>query len=395
MAEVALKSIKCAKVGKKQSTCCYLVLSETGLPRLDFTYRDGNGDQLTLQCENITAIDLRVEAKFGSIEAMKGTLLVECSVLQTTNPANNNSAPPSSEKSSKSCLVQGTFHVNETGAVRDLLRKLRSNHLSSNLDKTVSQPNNRQTSPKHYKEGLPSWVQFIPHYIYSKRTRQCIQLAIYIYLVFSIMWALWQLYRYVDVIREFVRPLIDMFQYQYQLVDYVIQFLNTLFEEYTIQWLCFIKPLCTVTAVMSAPLLQILGQLGLVLRMVMQIVTSSCTLLWPLVRPVLNIGYQLAYFLFTVIRALKNTLVQLWLPFSDISVPTIIGTYFKAGKNMLWALWHGLGQAQLDPIKAQLVIVRTTVIHSGKAVGLGMMRLGRKIYKFVWLRRSAQAEKEE
>ena len=395
MAGVPLKSIKCGKIRKKQPNC-YLVLPEIDVPRLDFICRDTTNGDLTLQCENITAIDLKVEAKFGSIEAMKGTLLVECSILENHSAIETtNNISETFCKRSANCLVQATFHVDETGAVRDILRKLRSNNFNSNLDENTTVNSNPKSNPKKFKEGLPSWVQYIPHYLYSKRTRQCIQLAIYIYLVFSVMWALWQLYRYVDFVRETVQPLIDLLQYQYRLLGYVIQFFNTVFEEYTIQWLCFIRPLYTVISTMAAPLLQTIGQLGPVLRIVTQSVTNSCAVLWPVVKPVLNIGYQLMYFVFTILRALKNMLARLWFPFVDISVPTIVGTYFRAIRNMLLVLWHSLGQAQLDPLKAQLVIVRTTVIHSSKALGLGMVRLARKIYKVIWLRRSARVEKEE
>ena len=403
MAEVPLKSIKCGKVCRKQPNC-YLVLPETGLSRLDFIYRDGNDDILTLQCEDITAVDLRVEAKFGSIEAMKGTLLVECSVLQTKNTtlessSNNNSTSPSEiyGERSKNCLVRATFHVNETGAVRDVIRKLRGHYSRPNSDQnTAGNPQNTpQNQSKVFQEGLPSWVEYVPHYVYSKRTRQFIQVAIYIYLIFSVTWALWQLYRYVDFVRECVQPLIEFLQYQYRVLDHLIRFFNTLLEEYTIQWLCFIKPLCTVTSAIAAPLLQMFGQLGPILRIIAQTVTNSCTILWPIFKPVVNVGYQFGHLLLIIFRVLKNTLARLWLLFVDNSVPAVIVAYLRAIKRMLWVLWNSLGQAQLDPLRVQLVIVRTTVIQSGKAVSFGMVRLVRKIYKVIWLRRSARIEKEE
>ena len=399
MVEVPLNSIKCGKFCKKQSNC-YLTLPESGLLRLDFIYSDGNDDILTLQCKDITAVDLRVEAKFGSIEAMKGTLLVECSVLQTTKTAlkpsgDIDSAPPPeiSGKLSET-LVRATFHVNETGAVRDVIRKLRGQYSRSNSDQGKTQ-NTPQNYPDIFQEGLPSWVEYVPHYLYSKRTRRGIQLAIYIYLIFSVTWALWQLYRYVDFVRECIRPLIEFLQYQYRILDHLIRFFNTLLEEYTVQWLCFIKPLCTVISAIAAPLLQIFGQLGPIFQVIAQGVAKSCTILWPIFKPVVNVGYQLGYLVVILLRVLKSTLARLWFLFVDNSVATIIVAYFRATKHMLWVLWNSLGQAQLDPLKVQLVIVRTTVIQSGKAVGFGIVRLVRNIYKVIWLRRSARINKEE
>ena len=373
MAEVPLKAIKCGRIRKKQPNC-FLVLPETAMPKLEFICRDETNGDVTLQCENITAIDLKVEAKFGSIEAMKGTILVESSVLQKLTPSTigttyNNSATTSesSTKQYRNCLVQATFHVKETGAVRDLLRKLQSN---SNLSTNTTPNGDTNHSQTHFKEGLPHWVRYIPHYFYSKRTRQCIQLAIYVYFVFSVMWALWQLYRYVDFVREAVQPLIEFIQYQYRLLGYVIEFFSALFEKYTVQWLCFIKPLYMVMSTVAAP------------------ITNSFMALWPVVKPVLNIGYQIFLLVFAIFRALKNTVARL--------CPAIdIGTYFRALKSMLWVLWRSLGQAQLDPLKAQLILVRTTVINSSRALSLGMVRLVRKIYKVIWLRRSAHLEKED
>ena len=392
MAEVPLKAIKCGRIRKKQPNCS-LVLAEKPIPKLEFICRDESNGDMTLQCENITAIDLKVEAKFGSIEAMKGTVLVECSVLEkltpsTTGTTGNNSGT-TSESSTKrypNCLVQATFHVKETGAVRDLLRKLRTN---SNLSSgTTSGTNHSESNTTRFKEGLPQWVRYIPHYLYSKRTRQCIQLAIYVYFVFSVMWALWQLYRYVGFVRESVQPLVEFLQYQYRLLGFVIEFFSALFEKYTVQWLCFIKPLYMVMSTMAAPLLQTVAQLGPVIRIVTQGITNSCMALWPVAKPVLNVGYQLLLFVFSVFRALKNTMAKLF-PVFDI------GTHFRAFKNMLWALWISLSQVQLDPLKVQLILVRTTIINSSRALSLGMVRLARKVYKVIWLRRSARLEKED
>ncbi|XP_028404340.1 uncharacterized protein LOC114526985 [Dendronephthya gigantea] len=402
MDEVPLISVKCGGILKKQSDNCCLAIPDKNEPRLDFVCEAKDGEILKLHCRNITAIDLRVEAKFGSIDAMKGTLLIECSVVKTKHPVNesmNEDLALLSGNSGESCLVRASFHVNETGAIRDLLRKLKGIYTSTNLDENTSirHPNgssetSSQTNTKHLKEGLPKWVEYIPHFLYSKRTRQCIQLAIYVYLVFSVMWALWQLYRYVEFVREFLRPLIDFLQYQYRLLDYAIRFFNTIFEEYTVQWLCFIKPLYTVASTMAAPVLQTVAQLRPLLQIVAQSVTSSCAVMWPVVKPIANVAYQLGYFLFGILQGLKNLVGRLWFPFVNVSIPSIFGTYFRAVKQMLLTLWQSLGQTQLDPLRAQLLIVRATVIQSCRALGFGVARLAQKINQIIWLRRSARVE---
>lgn len=406
MAEVPLKTIKCGKwfkSSKSQGNCFLSCQIKKSVPLLEFVWKSGNdnkdGQSVTFQCADVSAVDLRVNTKFGSIDAMKGTIIVECFspvILQTVDSDNMGKDIHEHVKISgtENFILQAKFHVNETGAVRDIVRQFRSS--CSNL-KERKTDENEFTKVSTFKEGLPDWVGFIPHYLYSWWTRQAIDLAIFIYMVFSVTWALWQLYRHVDFVRQLVMPLIDIFQYQYQLLDNLVHLLNTIFEEYTMQWLCFIKPLYTVGTTIASPLLKILAQLSPLLYVILRSLTSVWQVLKPVAKPLFTIGYQFVQFIGTIFQSLKTLVARFWSPFYNVSVPAMVSGQFKSVRRVLRAVYYGsLHQAQhLDPLKAQLSVMRTTVVNSCKALGLGIAHLMRLIYKIIWLRRSAKSQKEE
>lgn len=366
MEEVPLKTIRCGKFSKKQG--CFLSLQETA-PGLEFLWRnvtDKDEECVRFQCGDISAVDLRVETKFGSIDAMKGRIIVEC-----LSPVLEQHAPPpkgNNKTGSENFIIEATFHVDETGEVRDIIQKLRDACLSKKRqthedENGSSSKESTTTKAKIFKEGLPDWVSFIPHHFYSRSTRRFIQLAIFIYMVFSVTWALWQLYRHVDFIQELVAPLVDMLQYQYQILDNILQLLNTIFEEYTIQWLCFIKPLYTLTNTLASPLWNVFRQFNPLLSIILQVLTVTWNIFRPVAKPIITLGYFSVQFIFTMFRSLKTIMTGLWSPLNSAS--------------------------------DHLILMRTTVINSSKALSLGVIRLAKKIYKIIWLRRSARAEKEE
>lgn len=402
--EVPLKTIKCGKFWKTHPGC-FLSCEDT-TSSLQFVWRSLHGEDeqsVSFQCKDISAVDLRVRTKFGSIDAMRGIIIVEClsSILvqEVGDPKfymNNVSS------ASKNFIIQATFHVNETGAVRDIIRKLQSS--SSTPAKTDQNKHENDscslkllnTSTTNFQEGLPDWVGFIPHVLYSRRVRQFVELGIFLYVVFSVAWALWQLYSHVDFVSELVRPLIDMLKCQYHLLDHTVYFFNTIFEEYTTKWLCFIKPLHTITTTIASPLWRTLGQLSPIFHTVFQGLTVIWHVLWPVAKPMFSLIYQLVQFIFTTVHQLKKFVSRFWSPVHHISVPVVISAQFNSVKRMLGIVYHGLGQARhLDPLKAQFTLVRSIVINSGKSLGLGVFRLMKQIYKIIWLRRLARGPKED
>lgn len=367
MSTIPLISIKCGRILKERK--CYLVLRKNALSSLDLFFSDGKDELNKLQCENISAIDLKVEAKFGSIDELAGFLLIECSVLETNKNLERNSSSVNSLRGylEESSLVQVKFHVDHTRAVRDMLQILRSQ--STNLENTLGITQSKN-APRKVREGLPDWVIYIPHGVYSRRTRQFIDCVISLYFIFSFLWAIWQLHRHVDFVREFVKPLVEFVQYQYQLVDNIAHLLNTLFEKYTIQWLCVIKPLYTLTSSMTNPLLQT--------------VATSYWVLWPIISPFIQ-----------VLKVIKKASSQICLVLCDNFIFSLITKYLQVVFQALLTTLSGLGQSNLDPLKAQFLLIRSIIMQSGKAVFFGVVHFVKRIYKFVWLRRSGKIQKNK
>lgn len=228
-----------------------------------------------LNCKNISAADLRVSAKFGYLDAMTGTLIIECQkLIGVAGPHNSTSTTVAS---SRSYVVEATFHVNYTGQVRDVLRSLRNAkqvELAADVE-TPSEDEGQKTAvsgvpmlpieEKKLREGLPDWTPYIPHRVYTPGVRRIIELIITLYKIFSILWALWQLYRHVDFIRAYIQPFIDALKYHVELMDKCIQFLNSLFEEMTNQWLAYVKPGYVILSSFASPLIAVGQELWSVL----------------------------------------------------------------------------------------------------------------------------------
>ena len=404
MDEVPLKTIEFGKWLKCSTTqpSCFLSCPKS-VPLLEFAWRSDNSEDdksVIFQCGDISAVDVRVETKFGAIDSMKGTIIVEClSPIFVQNVDSDNVGSSTAKDVNKvvnisgvkNFIIEATFHVNETEAVRRIIRQLRDSCSREESKTGVENESTKTPKPKitTFKEGLPNWVRFIPHYLYSRRTRRTIELAIFLYMIFSVTWALWQLYRYVDFIRELLTPLIDLLQYQYQLLDNFVHLFNTIFEKYTVQWLCFIKPLYTVGTMLASPLLKILSQLSPLFLIILQSLKTVWDALKPVAKPIFSIGYQFAQFTITILRSIKMLVARFWSPLYNALVPAV--------RRALGAVYYGsLYQARhFDPLKAQLGIVRTTVINSAKALGLGTAHLLRQIYKIIWLRRSARTRHKE
>ena len=260
---VPLQRIRCGKLNMRNEERWleYESLSKN----LKFFYKDRKHFDheycTSLTCQKISAADLRVSAKFDYLDAMTGTLTVECQELVEIDGPHH----LGSTASSRSYVLEATFHVNYTGQVRDILRSLRHAKLveAATDCETVSVEGGARgvadiamsCSEKKLREGLPDWTPYIPHRVYTPAVRRLIESVITLYTIFSILWAVWQLYRHVDFIRAYVQPIIDTLKYHVQLLDKCIQFLNSLFEEMTKQWLAYVTPGYVILSLFASPLI--------------------------------------------------------------------------------------------------------------------------------------------
>ena len=352
----------------------------------------------SFRCRDISAADLRVVAKFGYFDAMIGTLTVECRLPIEIKHHGSVSL--------SSFVLEATFHVNHTGRLRDVLRSLRNSKRAqgcgTNTDRDQGNPTElpvKQHSCIPLREGLPDWVLFIPHRLYSPTIRRTLELVIMFYTVFSIAWACWQLYRHVDFIQTYVRPLIEALKYHIHLLDRSLQFLNTLFEEITLRWLSYMKPAYLLLSSFTSPLISIGKQTW-------SILSNMTGTLQVVFQPVLYIIYTLMHLLHlmfvrapcTVLQPVFCLFSKLWSIFRDIVVVRLLATQLAGLQSLVGKTVEVLERSmRLDPLKAQLILMRSNVLNSGKAIGMGLLYIFKSIERRVWvlIRPPQEDEKED
>lgn len=353
-----------------------------------------------LDCKNISAADIRVSAKFGYLDAMTGTLTVECQqLIDVAGP--HHSKKLVGVSSSRSYVLEATFHVNYTGQVRDVLRSLRNAKQVETTSDAERSPGcegtktegaslltvEKKTGGKKLREGLPDWTPYIPHRVYTPSVRKLIELVITLYTIFSIFWAVWQLYRHVDFIRAYIQPVIDALKYHVELMDKCIQFLNKLFEEMTDQWLAYIKPGYVILSSFASPLIAVGREVWSVGYSISLSFAVAFQPLYHLFEPL----FKLIYLLFiktpyTIFQPAFSLGAKCFSLFYDAVLCRILLAQFSNIKHSFYWLVEILEKSmKFDPLKAQLILMRSTVINSGKALSLGLVYIFKTIERRVWL----------
>ncbi|KAK3749719.1 hypothetical protein QZH41_003771 [Actinostola sp. cb2023] len=343
--------------------------------------------------QDISAADLRVTAKFGSLDAMSCILTLECSKAIEISGSDPRVA----------CIthvMELTFHVNYTGQVRDILRSLRQAKLAeeqTGIDPSGSEV--EQFTETKLREGLPDWVLFIPRRLYTPYARRTLETVLTFYTIFSILWALWQLYRHVDFIRAYVRPVIDALISHIKTLDKLIQVANTLLEEFTNQWLAYLKPVCVIITSFATPLISF----G---RHILTAFLSIYSILKVAFQPLLDVLQPFLHVLSvifikapsTVFRQLYDVVYSVWILVYETIGQSLYSTHIAQQiRNIAQTIGDILERSvRLDPLKAQLILMRSNVLNSGKALGLGMVYIYKSIERRVWyvLRRTPD-EKED
>lgn len=389
---VPLQRIRCGKldIRNEERWLEYEPLSK----HLRFLHRDRkhfDHEHCTfLDCKNISAADLRVSAKFGYLDAMAGTLTVECQKLIEVDSPHRDA----SVASSTSYVVEATFHVNYTGQVRDVLRSLRHAKLmdSATDGETPSREAGTQEAvmvsrEKKLREGLPDWTPFIPHRVYTPAVRGLIESVITLYTIFSILWALWQLHRHVDFIRAYIQPIIDALKYHVELMDKCIQFLNSLFEEMTKQWLAYVKPGYVILSSFASPLIAIGREVWFAF---VSFSTAFAVVFQPLYH-VFEPLFKILYMVFiktpyVIFQPAFSVGAKCWSLFYNTVFCRVVLAQFGHIKLAFGWLVEILEKSmKFDPLKAQLILMRSNVINSGKALSLGLVYIFKSIERRVWL----------
>lgn len=373
--EVRIGSWKYTAKGIGDIEFLYELDSSALLIKVDVSGTDG-GEPGVFRVTQVSAADLDlVSVVPGSLESMVARLILETEEEIIFQPAvpremSSNSDQDSRMKSINNCrIVTMTASVHESGHLRDVLLFLKSNYASKALgpDSIFLSPQRADTTTLNgekspscdasteeetvptphvtFLEGLPVWVLYIPWQVYTKKARIIIQWIILFYSIFSVMWACWQLYRHVNVIRYVIRPLLLLIK---PYLSFLFDWFDYFFAVFTEAWQKFLSPLNILRGILVTPLLgtllQLKGVLAPLAMAVVQCLNSS-----------------------GMMSALKALSLLVWYLLSILRKPF----------SIVWSalLNSRIAVGSLDLSRLQLKWVCAVIMNSLKAIGFGLARL--------------------
>jgi hypothetical protein len=352
----------------------YELESSALLIKADVSGTNG-GEPGVFRVTQVSAADLAlVSVVPGSLESMVARLILETEEDIIFKPAvpreiSSNSDETDRMKSVNDCrIVTITASVHESGHLRDVLLFLKSNYAAKAVgpdsiflspqradaaksgEKLLSRDSSteEETVPKPqvtFLEGLPFWVLYVPWQVYTKRARIIIQWLILFYSIFSVLWACWQLYRHVNVIRYVIQPLILLIK---PYLSFLFDWFDYFFAIFTEAWQKFLSPLNILRGILVTPLLGTLLQLKGVIAP-LAIAVTQC----------LNSS--------GLMSALKALSLLVWYLLSVLRRP------FSIVWNVI--LNSRITVGSLDLSRLQLQWVCTVIMNSFKAIGYGIARL--------------------
>ena len=188
---------------------------------------------------------------------------------------------------------------------------------------------------------LPYWAPYIPWWMYSRPLRRSLEMALLLYLVLSMIWALWQLHRHFYIIQAVIAPIIALLKlYMAPILRYMDHYLAS----FTAIWVQLINPVYILLGPLFAPALRILG---------------------PLFAP--------------AVRLLR----LLWLTFKPLVhsplVKTVLVPVFTVLFKPLVVVWSLLAKTRisltsLDEVKMRVSIVLSLVVGSMKSIWAAVLR---------------------
>lgn len=297
---------------------------------------DGTTPPATFSISDISAADLSlVNVIPGSLESMVARLVleteepIECFIPSSTSKDRTVSQLLAAGRNSKSTansvgkdsgngseheeevlvkmlhcrMVVMTASVHEAGHLRDILLFLKGGYegkvspdaiflsprptqpqqqeeeTAEPLRNVKSDSSNGITSSQiTFLESLPFWVRYVPWWMYSRYVRISIQNILFIYSLFSVVWAFWQLYRNVNVIQNVLEPLIAVLKEVY--LASVIEVFDWCLAVFTDFWMRFLSPLNIIQGLLFAPVLQAMLQLKTIFLPLAQVAYSLVLTVW-------------------------------------------------------------------------------------------------------------------
>ena len=336
------------------------------------------GVPATFKMRNVSAVDLSlVNVVPGSLESMVARLVLETEskVSYTVDtPSGSSELKEENEPSKKQhktfdCrIITMSASVHESGHLRDVLLFLKCGYTEDRS------PGNLFLSPQKQKvmesahkvtflEGLPFWVLYVPWWVYSKRVRTMIQRAIFIYSLFSVIWASWQLYRHVDVIHDVIEPIIKALRIY---LASVMETVDTVLALFTVWWTTFLSPLNILRGMLLAPLFQVAMQLK---NTIVPLASVLSMLLTPIWRFFTNST------LLSSLKALALVLYHLAITTGQLLWAML--QVFARPFNCIWQaiLSSRIAVASLDLKRIRFSWIFSLVMNSLKSIGNGLAKL--------------------
>ena len=362
-----------------------------------------------LQCADISAGDLKVTTKFGSWDSMVARILIECDGpmflwKQKGNDKNDDNTQREYAQRKeyefinlKSCMVKATFSVEFVSVVckmMHLVKVAKTREIMTIRDLQKSGIISKQTKrPSKIREGLPEWVNYIPYRWYSATLRRTIEYMLVLYTILSLLWAFWQLYRHVDFIQAYLRPIVIFIEHYFSILKSWFQYLDSLFTVLSHYWWHYIKPLLMILVAALSPLFQIFRPLKGIINVIPHLFDPFVQffhMIYIFVKPVFiplkslfGLGSQFIISVFnsSAIFVRRN--------------PTVAYIIQRGQEFYIVQLIHEAMHGHLDPLKAQVVLVRDLIFKSSRKIYYGLKFIVSKTYFMVlFLRRERQYSRE-
>ena len=394
---------------------CQLI-HEENTARIYFKFPDQKASEMqgrrvyyVLQCAEISAGDLKVTTKFGSWDSMVARILIECNGPiflwkhkdDTKRCENAEKEYPAAKeyefKILNSCMVKATFSVEFVSMVcklMHLVKVAKTREILKVKDLQRTGIITKQTKiPSKIREGLPEWVNYIPYRWYSANLRRIIEYVLVLYTILSLLWAVWQLYRHVNFIQEYLKPIVIFIEHYFSILKSWFQYLDSLFTVLSHYWWNYIKPLFMILVAAFSPLFQIFRPLKGIINIIPH-----------LFEPFIQFFHMIYIFIKPVFLPLKSLLglciQSVFAVFNNLMMsvmgnPTIAYIIHRSQELYIVQLIHEALHGHLDPLKAQVVVVRDLIFKSSRKIYYGLRFIVSKTYFMVlFLRREREYSEE-
>ena len=310
----------------------------------------------TYRIKSVTAADLSVFSVVPcSLESMVARMILETDGVlylpQVYKGKLGGGKPEIYSSDLKIGIIKMTASIHETGHLRDTLLFLKSNYSQTDIksiSQTKLQPEDKEetgfSKPRlTFMEGLPHWVLYMPWILYSRKIRYVLELILFLSSIFSVVWAMWQLYRHVNVIHAVMEPLIANLRYY---LSTFFELLDWIFAVFTLWWHTFLSPLNVLLGLMLKPMINILMQFkGMLYILYLPISQLARNMgLISAVKNTMSIFYSTLWIL---VRIIVKPVSFIWQSFlnSRIAVPSIDfrqSWVFHLVMNSIRAILRGL-----------------------------------------------------